>query len=140
MYILDTNHITVLGYSSPESFRLVQRLNDSGQDVVSTVITLEEQMRGWLAAINRTKDVFRQMVAYERLNTRTQFLSKWLLLPWSSDAANLFVDLRKQGIRIGTADLKIASITLVNDATLLSRNLRDFSKVPNLKIENWLDG
>ena len=140
MYILDTNHITVLGYSSPESFRLVQRLNDSGQDVVSTVITLEEQMRGWLAAINRTKDVFQQMMAYERLNTRTQFLSKWLLLPWSANAANIFVDLRKQGIRIGTADLKIASITLVNDATLLSRNLRDFSKVPNLKIENWLDG
>ena len=93
-----------------------------------------------MAAINRTKDVFQQMMAYERLNTRTQFLSKWLLLPWSANAANIFVDLRKQGIRIGTADLKIASITLVNDATLLSRNLRDFSKVPNLKIENWLDG
>ena len=40
-------------------------------------------------------------------------------------------------IRIGTHDLKIAAITLVHDATLLSGNLRDFKKVPGLKVEDW---
>lgn len=35
-------------------------------------------------------------------------------------------------------DLKIASIALANDATVLTRNARDFGKVPNLRIEDWL--
>lgn len=36
-------------------------------------------------------------------------------------------------------DLKIASIAISHDAMLLSRNLRDFRKVPGLNVENWLD-
>lgn len=42
--------------------------------------------------------------------------------------------------RIGTMDLKIAAIALANDATLLSRNLRDFGKVPGLRVEDWTNG
>ena len=41
-------------------------------------------------------------------------------------------------IRIGTMDLKIAAIALANDAILLSRNLTDFSKVPALRVEDWM--
>ena len=40
-------------------------------------------------------------------------------------------------IRVGTMDLKIAAIALANDSTLLTRNIQDFSKVPDLKIEDW---
>lgn len=36
-------------------------------------------------------------------------------------------------------DLRIASIVLANGATLLSRNLRDFDRVPGLRVENWLE-
>ena len=36
-------------------------------------------------------------------------------------------------------DLKIASICLVRDGLLLTRNLSDFEKVPGLRVENWLD-
>jgi predicted nucleic acid-binding protein len=35
-------------------------------------------------------------------------------------------------------DLKIASIALVHGATLISRNVTDFSKVPDLKVADWL--
>jgi tRNA(fMet)-specific endonuclease VapC len=35
-------------------------------------------------------------------------------------------------------DLKIASIVLAHNAMLLSRNLRDFQQVPNLRVEDWL--
>jgi len=62
-----------------------------------------------------------------------------VMLPWDSEAATHFTRLRRQGIRIGTMDLKIASITLAHDATLLTRNLSDFSQVPELRVENWLD-
>jgi tRNA(fMet)-specific endonuclease VapC len=40
-------------------------------------------------------------------------------------------------LRIGTQDLRIASIVLANDATLLTRNLKDFEKIPELSMQDW---
>jgi tRNA(fMet)-specific endonuclease VapC len=51
----------------------------------------------------------------------------------------VFLALRKELRRVGAMDLKIAAICLVHDAVLLTRNLVDFSKVPGLRVENWLD-
>jgi tRNA(fMet)-specific endonuclease VapC len=48
-----------------------------------------------------------------------------------------FREFRKAGIRIGTLDLRIAAITLTSDGILLSRNLKDFEKVPGLTIQDW---
>ena len=39
--------------------------------------------------------------------------------------------------RVKTLDLRIASITLATESTLLSRNLRDFHQVPDLRVEDW---
>ena len=41
--------------------------------------------------------------------------------------------------RIRRADLLIASIALANDVTLVTRNLKHFRQVPNLKVVNWVD-
>ena len=59
------------------------------------------------------------------------------MLDFNNHAAMQFEQLQKQHIRIGTMDLKIAAIAIANNATLLSRNLKDFSKVPGLKVEDW---
>jgi tRNA(fMet)-specific endonuclease VapC len=53
-------------------------------------------------------------------------------------AADTFTQLRGQGIRIGTMDLKIASIVVVTGGTLLSANNRDFQQIPGIRVENWL--
>lgn len=47
------------------------------------------------------------------------------------------VSLRRLRIRIGTMDLRIASIALAHGAKLLTRNSVDFAKVPELTIEDW---
>lgn len=59
------------------------------------------------------------------------------LLSFSDDAQERFDALRKQQIRIGTMDLRIASIALVEDATVLTANTTDFEKVPGLRIDDW---
>ena len=59
--------------------------------------------------------------------------------PLANASADRFNDLRKQKIRVGTQDLKIAAIALTQDALLLSANLRDFRRVPGLRVENWLE-
>ncbi len=66
-------------------------------------------------------------------------LNDLVILAFDEDAATVFHRLKDAGIRIGTMDLKIASIALSHDALLLSRNLVHFEKVPGLRVENWLD-
>jgi tRNA(fMet)-specific endonuclease VapC len=48
-----------------------------------------------------------------------------------------FAKLRRQQVRIGTQELRIAAIALSKNATLVTRNTRDFAKVPGLHIVDW---
>ena len=81
----------------------------------------------------------RQQVAYyARFVGMFRFFAAWQILPFDELAAEEFRRLRSQRVRIGATDLKIAAITLVHAATLVSRNLRDFDRVPGLRVENWL--
>ena len=102
-------------------------------------MNIEESLRGWLAEINRRRNVLDQIVPYDRLVKLIKFFACFPILGFDEQAAPEFSRLRKQKIRIGTMDLKIAAIALVNDALLLSANLRDFRQVPGLRVENWLE-
>ena len=141
MILLDTDHINVLKYPEhPRFARLTTQLNTSAdQDIATTVITLEEQMRGWLAWMNRAQDVRRQVPAYQELLRLCDFFTRWHVMLFDEQAAGTWHGLRAQRIRIGTMDLKIAAIALVHDALLLSANLRDFQQVPNLRVANWIN-
>lgn len=139
MLVLDTNHLTELGYGKVPGARLSRRLEKSGFDAVTTIVCAEEQLRGWLARIAKLRDVHEQIAAYAELGARVNFLAAFTLLPWDREAADLFLRLRKQGVRIGSLDLKIACIAIAHDATLLTRNTVDFARVPGLRFENWMD-
>jgi tRNA(fMet)-specific endonuclease VapC len=88
--------------------------------------------------IGRYSDVRQQVAYYERFVDMFDFFAAWRILGFDDRAAIEFQNLRSQRIRIATTDLKIASIAHVHGATLLSRNLRDFEKVPGLRVESWL--
>lgn len=64
---------------------------------------------------------------------------KLQILPFDQEAADTFHRLKGDRFRPGTMDLKIAAICLAHEATLLTRNLRDFEQIPGLRVENWLD-
>ncbi len=141
MILLDTDHVNVLKY--PESLQfmtLTTRLHASAdQDIATTVITVEEQMRGWLALIHRSDDVHRQVPAYQELLRLVDFFARWQVILFDAQAAEVFRRLRQQRIRIGTMDLKIAAIALVHDALLLSANMQDFRQVPTLRVADWIN-
>jgi tRNA(fMet)-specific endonuclease VapC len=141
MILLDTDHVTVLWHEEdPRCAALEARLHAIGsQRFSTTVITVEEQMRGWLAEIGRRRDARAQVAVYERLAKLIRFFGQWEVVPFDARAADEFEQLRKRRIRIGTPDLKIASIALTLDTLLLSANLRDFRRVPDLRVENWLE-
>jgi len=139
MIVLDTDHLSVLEHrDSPQAFALQSRLEaEPPSELFTTVVSLEEQMRGWLSLIARYSHVDQQVAYYDRLRSMHEFFANWQMLPFDIPAAQEFQQLRRQEIRIGTMDLKIASIARTQNALLLSANLSDFEQVPGLRVENW---
>jgi tRNA(fMet)-specific endonuclease VapC len=139
MLLLDTDHFSVLTDARHSKHsRLIERLSLTEEAVAIPIVSVEEQLRAWLAQINRLRDVRRQIYAYDRLTRLLQIFGEWEIAGWTDPAASEFVRLRQARVRIGTQDLKIAAIAMSNDATLLSANLRDFERVPGLQVDDWL--
>lgn len=140
MLILDTDHLSEFDQASDAGARLRERLLAAEEEIAATIISAEEQLRGWLTQIHRTHDdPNAQISAYARLQRRLEFYANWTVLPWDAESAARFLQCRRQGVRIGSMDLKIACIALAHDATLLTRNVVDFAKVPGLQFQNWLE-
>lgn len=138
MVLLDTDLLSLLERDSADSLKLQMRLDRVPTDeIATTIVTYEEQMRGWLARAAQANTTERMLVAYARLQRHIETFQGIPMLPFDAKAATEFERLRQARIRIGTMDLKIAAIALANDATLLTRNLADFAKVPDLKAEDW---
>ena len=140
MIILDTDHFSAYPFTESTGAQILRsRLAASGDpDVMTSIITFEEQMRGWMAKINRVHEPTEQVSIYARLLRLAVFFREWAILPYDTSAAREFTRLRRQHRRLGPQDLKIAAIALTNDALLLCANLRDFRQISGLRVENWL--
>ena len=139
--LLDTDHLSVLQVPSSERrTRLVTRMSlAAGEDFGTTIVNVEEQMGGWLAAIAKEKQVRRHVAPYRELGRLFDFFRAFAIAEFDDRAADEFANLRSARIRIGTMDLKIAAIVIVNGAKLLTANRADFAQVPGLHFENWMD-
>jgi tRNA(fMet)-specific endonuclease VapC len=138
MYLTDTDHMSLMQRGGAEGQRIWQRIRTiPPDDLGTTVVSYEEQMRGWLARIARATTLQRQIADYSELKQLLQNYCNIAVLDFDAKAAAEFERLRQAKIRIGTLDLKIAAIALANNAILLTRNLSDFSKVPGLQVEDW---
>jgi tRNA(fMet)-specific endonuclease VapC len=135
---LDTDHISLIARGGTEGSRIVARLAAVPPfEVVVSIASYEEQMRGWLAEIAAARSVARQETKYAELRRMLHYYCITPVLPFDSKAIAAFQNLWLLRLRVGTMDLKIAAIALANDATLLTRNTSDFGKIPNLRIEDW---
>lgn len=138
MYIFDTDHLSVLERGGANAQRLRRKLKNISSDrVAATIISYEEQMRGWLNYISKAKTFEEQVKAYKQLKQQLLNYCKIPILEFDEQAAQEFQHLRKQYRRLGVMDLKIASIALANKAVLLTRNSSDFEQIAGLSIEDW---
>jgi tRNA(fMet)-specific endonuclease VapC len=134
LYIFDTNHLSLYGRNH---LVLIDRLQQQSIVLRTTAINVEEQVRGRLAQISEAKDGDALANAYRWLSETVKLLSEFEILQFTVEAQSIYRELKSQRIRVGTQDLRIASIVLANQGILLSRNARDFDRVPNLIVENW---
>jgi tRNA(fMet)-specific endonuclease VapC len=136
--VLDTDHMSLLEWGSDEAAQLRERLADCDEgEVATTIINYEEQVRGWMAYLARARSLAKQVEAYGRLRSHLENYRRIPVLDFDGKAADVYEELRRSRVRVGAMDLKIAAIVISLDATLLSRNKRDFAKVPDLKLEDW---
>ncbi len=138
-YLLDTEHLVVLQRRTQPAFgNLTERLRRKDpSEIFASVVSLHEQMQGWLAFLNRARSASQIVLAYSELEELGRSFFEINVLSFSNDAQEHFDALRKRQIRIGTMDLRIACIALVEDATVLTANRIDFEKVPGLRIYDW---
>lgn len=137
MVILDTDHLTLLERDSTEAFIIEKNILQNNAIVCTTIITFEEQMRGWLAFVAKANNPEREINAYQKLNRFLDVFCKLKVIDFDEKSSQIFQNLKSLKLKIGTMDLRIASIALASNATLLTRNAKDFEQIPNLKFEDW---
>ena len=138
MTALDTDVLTLILGGLPVYVALFRDI--PAAEVRLPVIAVEEVFRGRLDAIRKAQQqTHSEALPMVYLNFESDYrrLSRYVTLPYTVGAHTLFLTWRAAKVRIGTQDLRIAAICVAHDATLVSRNKRDFDKVPQLKLSVW---
>jgi tRNA(fMet)-specific endonuclease VapC len=135
LYVLDTDILSLFrkGHRTVHG-RLVSH---SANELAISVISVEEGMSGWYKSVRKAKEPASLERAYQGLADMAQFLGKWQVLPYPETAIARYQQLAKMKLKVRKMDLRIAAIVLENNAILVTRNLRDFRRVPNLIVEDW---
>lgn len=109
----------------------------SSADFALSAVSFHEQTLGAHNFINRAQTNIDTIRGYNLLIEILQGFASAPVLPFDAEAIAIFDALRSQKIRVSTMDLRIAAIAISHNLVLLTRNVRDFSKVPKLVTEDW---
>lgn len=136
-YILDTDCFSLWRKNDP---MIVQRVEVNAENLAVTIVTVEEVIRGRFKVIkdaSQPSQADKLVWAYTKLWDALDDFTNLNILKFDQNAFTIYTEFRRQRIRIGTQDLRIAAIVLANNAILVTRNNRDFSQVPGLVQEDW---
>ncbi|HVK18399.1 MAG TPA: type II toxin-antitoxin system VapC family toxin [Fimbriiglobus sp.] len=135
VYLLDTDVLTHLAQGHAEVCLRVAAAQPG--EVQTTAISLEEQLSGWYSFLRTTKRPDQIELAYAELIRTTLFLASLPLVNFTVQAIARYESLLKQKLNVRKNDLRIAAIALEGGAVVVTRNVRDFGRVPNLVVEDW---
>jgi tRNA(fMet)-specific endonuclease VapC len=131
--VLDTDVVSDLMRPRPSSHLLERLAETAVAEQATTAITIGELAYG-ARRVDRPD-------LYERA---MRLLSCVPILAFDREAAERYGSVRstleRAGRRLPDPDLRIAATALVNDATLITGNIRHFERIPDLSYENWLRG
>jgi len=138
IYLLDTDLFT-LAYLAKFSLRDRIEAARAENDVVVSLITRIEVLRGRFEAILKAADGTGLARMHELLRSSEAYLAAFPILPFTDAAIREFDRLRddKKAKKVGRNDLLIACVALAHGVTVVTRNVKDFQLIQNLKVENW---
>jgi len=134
MYLLDTNILSELIKRQPNS-RLLARLDSrpANQLFTSSICIMELRFG---SALRDDREAFWQKIAEE-------IVSRVNVIPIGDrealTAGDILADLRQSGQTIGIEDVLIAACALANQFSVITANIRHFSRIKGLQVENWLE-
>jgi tRNA(fMet)-specific endonuclease VapC len=136
LYALDTDMLSLWQRGHPIVTQHVAASRPVELSV--TVITVQEQLDGWHSRLPRARSAKHIADLYRRLAETVAFLSRVQILHYTEAAVHLlYGQLRKQRLNVGRLDLRIGATALENGAIVVTRNVRDYSRIPGLTCEDW---
>ena len=131
MILLDTNICIYIIRRKPEEVLRRFQQYHPGEIGISS-ITLAELQYG----------VAKSQAQKRNAEALSEFLISFEILPFSEAATQVYGSIRtlleRQGNIIGAMDLLIAAHAVSLDAVLVTNNVKEFERVPDLKVENWV--
>jgi tRNA(fMet)-specific endonuclease VapC len=129
-YLLDTN--TCIRYLNQRSQAIINRLNAiSDSEIVICSVVKAELYLGAMKSQIPERTMIKQRIFAERFYS----------FPFDDNSAVVYAKIRaileQSGTPIGSNDVMIASIAIANGLILVTHNTREFSRVGDLKIEDW---
>jgi len=135
LFVLDTDHLTLYYRGDPAVVRSINARPPTALAI--SVMTVDEQLTGWYTLTRRARQPEEIARAYANLADAVVRLARWRILPYTESAIAKVAQLKALRLNVGLMDLRIAAIALENGAVVVTRNRRDFSRVPGLNVEDW---
>ena len=135
LYVLDTDILTLL--QAGHSVVLQNISAQLPQNIAITVLSVEEQISGWYTMLRQAKQKPQLARAYRQLAASVRSLSTLTILDYDLRSISRYDSLRQLKLNVRKMDLRIAAVVLENNATLVTRNARDFKQVPGLTFVDW---
>ncbi len=130
IYLLDTN--VCIRYLNGRSQAVKERLQATNADDLAVCSVVKAELFYGAMRSNNPQ---------RTLNNQQQFLNLFTSLPFDDDAALIYgrirASLAAQGTPVGSNDLQIAAIAISNNLTLVTHNTREFSRILELRLEDW---
>ena len=138
LFILDTDSASLFLAGNQ---KLIYRVTQKVPHVVTTIVTVQELFNGWAGRGNDLAEANNLVRIYGKLWQTTEFLKTIEILTFSELAntyhQNLILEHKILAKKKLEKDMRIAAIALSVDGTIITRNHKDFSQVPGIKIEDW---
>ncbi|MDJ0617821.1 MAG: type II toxin-antitoxin system VapC family toxin [Calothrix sp. MO_192.B10] len=136
MYILDTDHVSLILRNHPQVIAKA-----SLYPIAVTIITVQELFNGWVGKINDPSLIHNLPALYTKLWTTVKYLQTIEVMDFTPEADSCLKQLLKDNPPLRKnrlqKDMRIAAIALSLNATIVTRNQRDFGLVPGLVITDW---
>lgn len=137
VYILDTDILSLIQQSNVTVLAASRAARERGHVVGLSVVTVEEQFFGWQKLLSTAKTPAIYASASRSLAEAVNLWASFRIFPETEASRSTVEQLLKAKLNVRKDDLRIASVALDRCATLVTHNLVDFRRVPNLLIEDW---
>lgn len=135
LYLIDTNIFSLYLRKDPV---VTSRLNTIRLDEIAvSIITVEEVLTGWFTRIHRAKSREDIAYCYQQASIAVAALSRIRVISYTETAIVRYEMLKAMKLNVSGNDLRIAAIALEFGGIVVTQNVRDFERIPELIIEDW---